>query len=90
MATAKDAFFENRPTVLVRAFRDQPAKLVAVSSGRGLVEVANATTGTSIRVQAGSVYRYKDNEFRRMVEAFENGDLASLNALWEKAQPFAA
>lgn len=79
----------NHQTVMVRAFRDKPARLVAVSRCKGLVEVANDGEKESIRVRDSDVYAFSEDIFDKLVAAFKKSDLAGLARLWSKAAPFA-
>lgn len=89
MSTTKKQNTGNSPAVLVRSFKGEPAKLLAINAGNGLVEVANAELSASIRVRASSVYKFAEDVYRKLVAAFQRGDNNGLKRLWERATPFA-
>jgi len=77
-------------SVIVRAFGNEPVRLVAVGTGAGWVEVANAADRTkTVGFPAESVYRFDGELFDQLKEAYEGQQTELLAVLWKRATPFA-
>jgi hypothetical protein len=71
------------PAVIVRAFQDEPVKLVALGECDGYVEVAGAIGGATIRFPYAYVYQYDPDTYVSLRAAYENGDHVTLSSLWK-------
>jgi len=90
MSSRKILFLDNRPTVLVKSFRDRPAKLWAVAKSDAYVEVQSEDGQASIRVRASEVYEFGESVFRKLMSAFTRGDKDELSAIWNQAAVFSS
>lgn len=88
MSSRKILFTENRPTVLVKSFKNRPAKLWAVAKSDDYVEVQSEDGEASIRVRASEVYEFGESVFRKLMSAFTRGDHDALSTLWNQSPIF--
>jgi hypothetical protein len=74
-----------KPKVMVRAFEDEPVKLVAVSTKGGTVEVGAEGSPVTIGFPKGYVYEYLPDLYKRLREAWDRRDSVVLKSLWKEA-----
>lgn len=71
--------------VMVRAFQDEPVRLVAVAGNSVRVEVAGASQDVTLRFPASYVYDFDPNLFKELKDAWDRRDSGVLKSLWRKA-----
>lgn len=90
MSRQKTICRTNYPKVLVRAFRGEPAEMVAVSANGDRVSVARAAGGPAISLPAKIVRRFDEALYSRLCAAFKATDERLLSALWDQAKGIGA
>jgi hypothetical protein len=74
--------------IIARGFRNEPARLRALTIERGIVEVAGDDPAKSIGLPKTAVYEFDEGLFKGLLEAFRNGAEDELIHLWAKARPY--
>ena len=74
-----------KPQVMVRAFEDEPVRLVAVSTKGDTVEVAAEGSLVTIGFPMSYVYEYLPDLYRKLREAWDRRDSVVLKSLWKQA-----
>jgi len=74
------------PTVVGRAYRDEPIKLMAVSDWGRAIEVRREGDRDSIGFRKEWLYRFEPKLFDQLVAAFKAGDYQGLIELWSTAE----
>lgn len=77
---------ENGKSVIVRAFGDEPCKLVALPGEHGEVLVYRNTPEVAIPYPAGYVYEWDERLFEALVNAYEGNRFVELASLWRNAK----
>jgi hypothetical protein len=90
MSTIVQTIFENRPNVIVRAFRSEPVRLRALSSRGDIVEVFNSSEDTTIGLPRATLFQFDEELFKKLRNAYDVGDQKRLSELWSKAMRFEA
>jgi hypothetical protein len=90
MSTPRGVFLENRPPVLVRAFRGEPVKLTALADLGEVIEVTGEDETKTIGLPPSAVYRFEEKLFAKLRSAFLADDREELESLWRKARSFRA
>jgi hypothetical protein len=75
-------------TVLGRAFRDRPIKLIALSDRGAAVEVKAEGDQHSIGFRKEWVFRFDPQLFSKLSAAYSQGDSEALSDLWASAEPY--
>ena len=84
----EDDYNENTEVVIIRGFRDRPAKLKSLKTRARSIDVVGVGPGQPIMAfHLERAYEYSESLFRQLCRAFESGD-NSLPHLWEKAAKF--
>jgi hypothetical protein len=73
---------------MVRAFGDEPVKLLANPVNAKVVEVASLDGEVTCGFAPAFVYEYDERAYRALVAAYERGDAGSLRSLWSAASHF--
>jgi hypothetical protein len=80
---------KNPDYVIVRAFGDEPVRLIAVSIHPDSIEVANPNDrAQSIGFRPDYVYKFEDGLFNQLKAAYQLKQTDKLTVLWGKAMPF--
>lgn len=88
MSTTSTVFSDERPAVLVRAYRSEPVKLRALADHGETIEVFGNKEDTTLSLRATSVFQFDESLFGRLRRAFESCDEKKLEKLWEEARRF--
>lgn len=75
--------------VMVRAFADEPVRLLAVGVSGRHVSVVGNTLDRSVGFPLEAVYVYEDTRFEALREAFASSDRETLLSLWSEAEFYA-
>jgi hypothetical protein len=75
---------------MVRAFGDEPVKLLARPVNERVVDVSSLDGETSSGFGAAFVYAYDERTFGALMRAYEHGDRITLRTLWSAARKLAA
>ncbi len=78
---------KNPPDVLVRAFGNEPLRLLAVAAHGHLVAVVGRDPNNPVYFPAVDVFTFNAKLFARLRAAFESKAVGDLAALWSKAAP---
>jgi hypothetical protein len=70
--------------VIVRAYGDEPVKLLEVGRERGHVLVAATAQGRSIGFPYENVVPFTPERYRTLRSAYESGDRRALLSAWEQ------
>lgn len=71
--------------VMVRAFEDEPVKLVAVSTIGRIVEVGPPNSAITIGFPRSYVYEYAPDLYNELRAAWDRKDAGVLASLWKTA-----
>ena len=71
--------------VIVRAYRDEPVRMLEIGRSDAGVELVTRIGGLSIVFPDGYVYSYSDATFAVLREAFDSGDRNALLSRWMEA-----
>ena len=88
MSTENVTQGEDFPLVMVRAFKEEPVRLLAVGLRNETVEVSGEDRSASIFFPLGSVYRFDERLFRQLHSAYIAHDNKRLRRLWSEAERF--
>jgi hypothetical protein len=89
MSTVKENNYEvGTALVIVRAFADEPVRLVEVGRSGRTVLVAAQQGHSGVGFPAESVYHYSDADYEVLRRAFELGDRAALQSQWERVNSY--
>jgi hypothetical protein len=88
MSTGQQTIFQNRPDVIVRAFRGEPVRLRAIAGRGEVIEVFRNSEDTTIGLPTTAVYSFDEQRFAELRDAFVRGDNRNLERLWKECPPF--
>jgi hypothetical protein len=69
--------------VIVRAFGNEPVRLVVLAQSERYVEVSRPGESASITLPRDLVFPFDDTKFREMSDVYRRGDKAKLAVLWD-------
>jgi hypothetical protein len=75
-------------TLIGRAFKDEPVKLMAIADWGVALEVRNEGGGGSIGFRKEWLYRFDAQLFSKPSAAYSWRDSKALRALWASAEPY--
>jgi hypothetical protein len=75
--------------VIVRAYGDEPVKLIAVSREAGAVLVTGIGGGKSIGFPSRDVYHFAADVYAALLDAYDSGDRQALLSRWQEAVRYA-
>ena len=73
---------------IARSADGRPALLAVTGIIGSHIIVENEVTGSSIGLHRDQVYRYDDEKYRNLVQAWESGATEALSDLWQTAAPY--
>jgi hypothetical protein len=73
--------------VMVRAYGSEPVRLYSIRIYGNIVEVAKTVGSDHLPISRKNVYNFEEKIFKELCEAYNNGDKAELESLWQKAEP---
>lgn len=71
--------------VIVRAYGDEPVRLIAIEKRGRTVLVARTVSGATVGFPSENVYSFEAQRYRDLRIAFETGDRDALLSLWREA-----
>jgi hypothetical protein len=88
MSTSKTKIFQNRPPVIVMAYRGEPVQVRAIRIRGDLIEVYRVKEDVTINLPRHSLFRYDESLYNELREAFVSEDTHRLKELWATASSF--
>jgi len=88
MSTGQTKTVQNRPEVLVRAFRGEPVRLRVLSEKPGVVEVYRDSEQKTLGMHPSAVYRFDEDTFKKLRSAYLAGDSDMLDKVWASCSAF--
>ncbi len=76
--------------VMVKGYQDGPSHLLLHGDGGEVVVVKSLTTDATIGLQREWVFRWDEDLFSRLSEAYERSDSEALSELWGRAEPLSS
>lgn len=77
-----------QPSVLVRAFGDEPCRLTVQGIRDGEVVVYRDSPDEAIPYPRVFIYEWDGDLFAELMQAFQRGQKENLTALWSRAKYF--
>jgi hypothetical protein len=71
--------------VIIRAFKDEPVKLIAVGFRESAVDAIGSDPSMPMPFHLERAYRFNESMFKDMRAAFEAGQSDKLKSLWARA-----
>jgi nitroimidazol reductase NimA-like FMN-containing flavoprotein (pyridoxamine 5'-phosphate oxidase superfamily) len=87
--STKKSRVEVGPPVIVRALADEPVRLRLVARRGNVIDAVGSDERRPMPFHLTRAYQFDAGLFGKMRAAFDAGDHDALNALWDRAAPFA-